>query len=170
MTKEELKDIIKECIMEMSSETDSNTEVVSEGLFGKKKVKLPKDMQLTYDDFQKASVFKKRLDEVMKYLEKEGADKKQLSNMVQTIYFGIVGNTFMDSDGKRSNMDTKKYEPKLTMIVPYIKKYDDKKDDIIRDMVITKESLEKMAAKGKELKPLQKAYKADLEKAIKMLQ
>ena len=164
MTKEELKDIIKECIMEMTSDNNTDMESVNEGLF-KKSVKLPEELKLTYDDFQKASAFKKKLEYDIKYYEKEGADKKQISKYVYIVYFGIIGNTF-----DKGIKDNRKYEAKLHMLVPYIKKYDDKKDAIVKDMVSTQKALDNLVEKGTALTPLQKAYKADVDKALKMLQ
>ena len=164
MTKEELKDIIKECIMEMTSDNNTDIESVNEGLF-KKSVKLPEEMRFTYDDFQKASAFKKKLEDSIKYYEKEGADKKQISKHVYTAYFGNVANAF-----DKGIKDNRKYEAKLHILVPYIKKYDDKKDAVIKDIVNTQKVLDGAVEKGTALTPLQKAYKADIDKALKMLQ
>lgn len=194
MTNEELKSLIKECIAEIRTEsaapevTDVDKDIVeesapevtevegevavdedtvlSEGIFSKKE-KLPKcPITLDPKDALSASVFKKKTTEIIKFYKENGYTDKQISKLVFGWYYEIVIRTF---DNKNNSNRT--YEPKMVYLAGLLNKYAEKKyiDIIVKDINRTIKSLEKTAEK-KELTSLQKAYLADIKKAIKVLE
>ena len=153
MKREELIDLINECIEKIEAK---NTTVVEEG----KKVSIPADMKITVEDIEKASVFKRKVLAVVKYLEDNGADKKTISKNIVGMYYAVLGTTF--ANGVNS---AKPYQPKVEFLAKLLKKYPEKSARVKKDISKTIAALEKKD----NLTALQKAWLNDIEKAAKVL-
>ena len=148
----------------LSESTIMNSEnvMLEFDVFGKKskKVKIPDELKLDVEDVRSASKFKSKSQAVIKHLEDNDADEKQISSIVKGFYYAIIGNTF---DGTCT-----KYEPKFATYVPMANKYLLEKERAIikKDMEKTIEALDKNVEEGKELNQLQKDYYKDLKANI----
>lgn len=128
-------------------------------LFGKKK-HLPAEYKLTVEDFNKASVFKKKVTEIVNYMNKEGFTKEESTGPISALYWGVLGNTFAATGS------AVRYEPKMNFLAPIIKKYciDKHIKRIKNDMEKTITALEKKDPNS--MTPVQKAYYADIKSAV----
>ena len=133
--------------------------VLNEALFGKKK-HLPSEYKLTEEDFKKAANFKKKVNDIIEYMNKEGFTKEESTNPISWLYWGVLGDTFSATGS------AVKYEPKLGFLAPIIKKYciDKHIKRIKNDMEKTIAALEKKDPNS--LTPVQKAYFVDVKSAV----
>ena len=133
--------------------------VLNEALFGKKK-HLPSEYKLSVDDFAKASDFKKKVTDMINYMNKEGFTKEESSSPVSWLYWGVIGNTFNAAGSAL------KYEPKMNFSAPLIKKYciDKHIKRIKNDMEKTIAAMEKKDPNS--MTPVQKTYYSDIKSAV----
>lgn len=105
---------------------------------------IPKELLITEDDIIKGNIFGK-LDKIIKFYKDHGQEKK-LPNMIQGIYYGIIGTTFGTQVRSANKAEETKYVPKVEKLTTYINKYcDDKaKNTIANDITNTIPACEKM--------------------------
>ena len=139
------------------------TEVIEE------KVKLPKEMKITDEDFWNSGAFKTKFKKIVEYYISNGAKDKELAKFCYEAYFGNIGSYFVNTDY------SKKYAPKLAFLADYINKYPKYKNQIIKDANDTLKVEGKVSKRVPEdqrqaFLKYQAVYMADLKAMLAKLQ
>lgn len=127
-------------------------------------VSIPDEYKISDKDILDESVYKKKLDALIKFLVNNNASIKQLDKTIHTQYYAIIGTTF-GTKGVTSHGSTVSY------LTKYINKYcsDKSKTKIKKDIEKTINALNKIVDNGKELNKLQKDWMKDIENALKLI-
>lgn len=146
--------------LDQLDESVDEVEVVREFAFSKN-VKIPSELKIVVEDYNKPSQYKKKVQDIVKYLKENNASEKQLDKTIYMQYYGVLGNTFGNGiEGTYSgNL--------IQFLVPFFNKYcSDKSRSIIKnDIQKTITSLDNMKEK-KGLTSKQSSWYNDIKNSL----